>query len=309
MKLLRYILRRLARVVVVVVGLVAVTFFLTRAVSDPVDIILGADATREQRAQLNRELGLDQPLVAQFGDYVGDLAEGDLGVSLWLGQPALDLILYRLPASLLLASLGIGVAIVLGLALGISGGLRPGSYVDRITIGLSAFALAVPDFWLGILFIIVFAVELGWFPTGGYEGLELRYLVLPTLTVALLPAGRLARVAREAVVEEMGKQYVVAARARGLRTRQIVGRHLLKNIAVATGTVAGYDFLVVFTGALATVEVVFGWPGVGRLAVLATLQEDVVLMSALVIVTGLIIGIGNIVLDMIFAAIDRRMTS
>jgi peptide/nickel transport system permease protein len=194
------------------------------------------------------------------------------------------------------------------MTLGVLGGMHPGSWIDRVTIGIAAIALAVPDFWLAILLIIIFSVSLDLFPTGGYGGLaELQYLVLPAVTASLLPAGRLARVVRESVSDEMTKLYVVAARSRGLRTRQILTRHVLKNVSVAASTLAGYDFLLMFTGYIATLEVVFAWPGVGRLAMDATLKQDVVLLSALVVVTGLIVSVGNVVLDTFYALVDRRI--
>jgi peptide/nickel transport system permease protein len=310
MELVTYFLRRAGRALIVVVGLIVVTFFLTRAIAEPVNVILGPDASQEQRDRIEHQLGLDQSLPKQFVDYIGNAVQGDFGESISQGRPALGIIVDRLPASLLLAGVAIILATILGLILGILGGLRPGSWIDRITITTSAVSVAVPDFWLGLMFIIIFSVNLGWFPTGGYGGFtDLSYVILPAVTLALLPAGRLARVARESVAEEMGKQYVVAARARGLTTAQIARRHVLKNVAVPTSTVIGYDFLVLFAGYAASLEVVFGWPGVGRLAIEATLRQDVVLVSALVVVTGLIVGIGNIVLDMFHAAIDRRVSA
>lgn len=310
MAIVNYLSGRLLRLATVIAGLVVITFFLTRLVADPVALILGASATDAQREQLRASMGLDQPLPQQFGNYLLQLLRGDLGDSAWLGQPAFTVIVERLPASIVLATLAMLLALVVGVGAGIAAGLQPDSWLDRIITSSSAFISSIPDFWVGIILIIVFAVNLGWFPTGGYHGpAATAYLVLPTITVALLPAGRLARIARQSVIDELGKPYVVAARARGLTTAQIIRHHVLKNIMVSVGQVAGYDYLLLFTGYIATLEVVFGWPGIGRLAVEATLQEDVVLISALVIVTGMIVGLGNIVLDAIFALIDPRSSN
>lgn len=309
MDMVNFLARRTGRALVVVVGLVIVTFVLTRTLTDPVNVLLGPDSDQAQRDRLNRELGFDEPLPEQFVDYVGGLLRGDFGRSLSLDRPAIDAIVERLPASFLLAISAIVLATVVGIGLGILGGLRPGSLVDRLTVGISSLSVAIPDFWLGLMFIIIFAVNLRWLPTGGYGGTDnLRFLVLPAVTLSLLPAGRLARVARESVVEEMTKDYIVAARARGMRTSRIVRQHVLKNIAVASSTVIGFDFLLLFAGYGATLEVVYGWPGIGRLAIDATLDSDVILVSAIVVVTGVIVGIGNIVMDMVHAAIDRRIT-
>ena len=309
MELLKIFVQRICRVIVVVFGLIVVVFVLTRALLDPVDIILGPNSDEEQRARLNAVLGFDQPLWKQFVIYFGDLSRGDLGRSLSHDRPAIEAILERLPASLLLAASTILIALIVGVSLGIGGGMRPGSPIDRITVSLSSISVAVPDFWLALTFISVLSVKLGWFPTGGYGGLkELKYLFMPAVTLSLLPTGRVAKVVREGVIEEMKKDYVLAARSRGLSMNSIVWRHILKNISVAISTVVGFDFLLLFSGFGASLEVVYGWPGVGRLAIQATLDSDVVLVSALVIVTGIIVGVGNVVLDMVHAVIDQRIS-
>jgi peptide/nickel transport system permease protein len=302
---LRYIARRVLRGVSVVIGLIVVTFFLSRAVADPANAILPPGASQEQRDRVTEQLGLDRPLMTQFVDYMGDVVRGDFGESIWLGQPALDVVLDRLPASLLLASVAVGVALLVGLLLGLAAGLRPGSLVDRIVLVISAGSVAIPDFWLGIVLILVFAVNLGWFPTSGFEGAE--WVVLPAAALAVPATGRLARVIRESVLDEMGKPYVVAARARGLRTGGVVRRHVLKNISIAISTVAGYDFLFMFTGYAIGVEVVFNWPGVGRLAVDASLHDDVTLVSSIVLILGIIVAVGNTLIDVLHAGIDRRV--
>lgn len=310
METARYLLVRIARVLIVIVGLIVVVFVLTRTFTDPVNVILGPNSTGEQRARLNAQLGLDQPLLRQFTEYLKDLLRGDFGESLSLDRPAIDAIVERLPASFVLAVAAVGIAIVVGLALGIVGGLRPGSVFDRLSIVITSLSVAVPDFWLGLMFISVFAVRLGWFATGGYEGIsEPQYLVLPAVTLALLPTGRLARVVRESIAEEMSKDYVIAARSRGMRTSTIVRRHVLKNISVAASTVVAFDFLLLFAGFGASLEVVYSWPGIGRLAIQATIASDIVLVSALVIVTGLIVGVGNVLLDFVHVLIDRRIAA
>lgn len=310
MGIVRYIFARVLRVLIVVGGLIVVVFFLTRAFTNPVDVILGPDSSAAQRARLNAQLGFDQPLIEQFFTYVKGLMRGDLGESLSLDRPAIDAIVERLPASLVLATCSVGLAVIVGLALGIAGGLKPGSIYDRLTIAVTSLSVAVPDFWLGLMFISIFSVKLGWFPTGGYDGVtEPKYWVLPAVTLALLPTGRLARVVRESIAEEMSRDYVVAARSRGMGTASIVRRHVLKNISVATSTVITFDFLLLFAGFGASLEVVYSWPGIGRLAIQATLASDIVLVSALVIVTGLIVGIGNVLLDVVHVLIDRRIST
>lgn len=305
---LRYLGQRALRALGVMVALAILTFVLGRALADPVNIILGVNATSAQRESLRHELGFDKPLFpGQFVDYFGGILHGDFGTSTWGGRPAMEMVLERLPASLLLAATAASIALLLGLTIGVLGGLRPGSWIDRVAGTVNAVSVAVPDFWLGIMLILLFSVELGWLPTSGFGGIE--YVILPAITLSFRPAGRLARVAREAVIEELRKDYVVAARARGMRHRQVLAKHVFKNIAIASSTVLGYDFLFMFTGYAIGVEVVFNWPGVGRLGVEATLHEDVVLMSATVLITGFVVAVGNMLLDVLHAAIDRRVRS
>jgi peptide/nickel transport system permease protein len=264
-------------------------------------------ASEEDAARLRAQLGLDRPVLEQYGDYLSDVAHGDFGDSVWQGAPAMDAVLGALPASLYLALVSVALAIAVGLPLGLVAGMRPGSLADRLASVWSTSALSMPDFWLGLVLIIVFAVHFEWLPTSGYGGLS--YVILPAVTLAARPAGRLANVTREAVAAEMSKRYVVAARAKGLPMRRVMTRHVLKNVVNLCVVIVGYDFVFLFTGAAMTVEVVFAWPGVGRLAVQATLQQDVVLVSAAVIVAGVLIALVNMVLDIVTAAVDRRVAT
>jgi peptide/nickel transport system permease protein len=302
----RYFLGRFGRMILVVFALITVTFVLSRSVGDPVSIMLPLSSTPEDRARVRGELGLDEPLPVQYSQYMGDVLRGDLGDSIWQGTPALPLVLDRLPASFLLAGASVALAILVGLPIGILGGMRPGSWMDKASTVSSSLSLSIPDFWFGIILIFVFSVTLGWFPTSGYG--TPAALVLPAIALSLRPGGRLARVAREAVKNEMAKAYVVAGRAKGLQTHTLMWSHVLKNISVVVITVLGYDFLFVFTGYAIGVETVFDWPGVGRLAVLAVLNQDLTLISAIVVVTGIIIALVNMLLDFLAAAIDRRIS-
>jgi peptide/nickel transport system permease protein len=301
-----YAVRRLGRGVIVVVGITIVTFFLTHIAFNPVDLILPDTASPAERKTFEHQLGLDKPLLTQFWDYIVNLLHGDFGTSLTQHTGTLSLVLGKLPASLILASTAMVVAVVLGLGIGIVAGTRPGTWLDRIVSGFGALGLSIPDFWFGIMLILIFAAHLRLLPTSGFNGPE--SLILPAFTLCLRPAGRLAAVSRESIVAEMRKPYVVNARSRGLTTSQIVFRHVLKNVAVACTTIIGYDFLFMFTGYAVGVEIVFNWPGVGRMAVQATLDQDVTLLSTIVIVTGALIALGNAVIDTLHAIIDRRIS-
>jgi peptide/nickel transport system permease protein len=302
--MLHFLAPRLLRTLLVIVGVVTVTFFLTRTFSDPVNLILPVSATDEQRATLRHQLELDRPVIDQYVNYVGDAVHGDFGESVWQRRPALEPVLDALPASIYLASVSIALVILVAMPLGVIAGMRPGSWPDRAVSAVSTVGISAPDFWVGLILIVIFAVTLGWLPTSGYGGPQ--YVLLPAIALALPLGGRLVNVVREAVAAEMSKRYVLAARAKGMTMPRVMTRHVLKNVIPVSLTMVGYDFAFIFTGNALGVETVFGWPGMGRLAVQATLQEDVILVSAVVIVTGLIIALVNMAIDIVVAAVDRR---
>jgi peptide/nickel transport system permease protein len=195
--------------------------------------------------------------------------------------------------------------VVLGLIGGFIAALRPGGIVDRAVTFLSAIGISAPDFWIGIMLILFLAVNIDALPTSGYGGPS--HFVLPALTLAIRPAARLMQVTRDSVVGELRKDYVIAARARGLGTTQVLRRHVLKNVYLPTSTIVGYDVLMMFAG-FAAVEVVFNWPGIGNLAIQAVLNQDVILVSAIVLITGLVVTVGNMLVDVSHALVDRRLS-
>lgn len=303
--MIRFLLSRLARAAIVLVGLVTATFFLSRAFSDPARLMLPLTAPDSAYQQLRHQLGLDKPLPAQFFSYIGDLLHGNLGVSYWQGVPALNLVLDAVPATLVLAFGAIGVAVLVGGTIGTIAGVRPHSRLGQLASVMSAAAVAIPDFWLGILLVIVFAVELHWLPTSGYGSWQ--HAILPIVTLSLRPMGRLAQVLSESVSDEMSTDYARAARARGAMTHRIVSRHVLKNVFGVAITIIGFDFIAIFTGYAIGVETVFDWPGVGKLAVDAVFNRDVVLVSAIVLFTGTLVVVTNAIVDGVQAVVDRRV--
>lgn len=301
----RFVLGRLARAAIVMAGLITATFFLSRSFADPVRLMLPLTAPDSAYDALRNQLGLNDPMPTQFLHYLGDLSHGDLGTSYWQGVPALDLVLERVPATFVLAFGAIAVAIVVGGTVGTIGGVYPESPLGRLANVLSAAAVAIPDFWLGILLIILFSVKLGWLPTSGYG--ELQNAILPVLTLSLRPMGRLAQVMRDSVAEEMSKDYVRAARAKGGTTGHVVVHHVLKNVFGVALSIVGFDFVAIFTGYAIGVETVFEWPGIGKLAVDAVFNRDVVLVSAIVLFTGALVVVANAVVDAVQALVDRRV--
>lgn len=308
MVLTRTLLIQVLRGLMVLFVLVSVTFFLTRTFSDPVRIMLPLDAGPEDYARLRSALGLDQPLLVQYGGFINDVLQGDFGQSLWMRRPALAVALERVPASLLLATGALGLALLIGVPLGVIAGVKPGSWADRLATGTSGLAVSVADFWLGILLILLFAVNLRWLPTGGYDGLtSLKFLILPVMTLAFRPLGRVALMVRETIVDEMKKSYVTTGLSKGLSRAQVVRRHVIKHAAIVIMTVLGYEYVFVFTGYAVGVEVVFGWPGLGKLAVDAVLHQDVILVAAIVIVSGALVVMVNTALDIARRLADPRL--
>jgi peptide/nickel transport system permease protein len=305
MSLAGFLARRAGRAVLVVFGITVATFLMGRAFSDPAQIMLPITASPDDLDRLREQLGLKDPLLTQFITFMGSALQGDLGISYWQKTDAMELALSRVPATFILAIGSIGMACLLGIPLGVLAGRRPGSLLDRAITAISGTAMAVPDFWFAILLIIIFSVQLDMFPTSGYGGVS--NAVLPIAALTLRPMGRLAQITREATRTEFTKPYVQVARAKGLTEAAIVRRHVVKNILPLIITMMSFDFLFVFTGWAASVETVFGWPGLGKLAVDATVNQDLTLMSAIVILTGALIAIVNMVVDTANAAIDRRM--
>jgi peptide/nickel transport system permease protein len=305
MTLAGFIARRTGRALLVVFGVTVATFVLGRAFSDPAQIMLPITASPDDLDRLREQLGLNEPLLQQFVTFLGNAVQGDLGISYWQGTPAMELALSRVPATFILAIGSIGMACLLGIPLGLLAGRRPGSLIDRVITAVSGTGIAVPDFWFAILLIIIFSVQLDMLPTSGYGNFN--NAILPVAALTLRPMGRLAQITREATRTEFTKPYVQVARAKGLKESTIIRAHVVKNILPIVITMMSFDFLFVFTGWAASVETVFGWPGLGKLAVDATINQDLTLMSAIVVLTGALIAIVNMFVDTANAAIDRRM--
>lgn len=305
--MINFLAGRIGRVAFVLFGVVTATFFLARSFADPVGILLGVDADPAVIARLTEIHGFDRPLPEQYVLFLRDALNGDLGISTWQRRPALEVVLERLPYTLMLAGASVIVAGVGGFTVGMIAGTRPGGLLDRAGSILSSIAVSTPDFFFGILLIIVFSVQLMWLPTGGVGGLQ--HLIMPVLALSILPGGRLARVTREAVVTEMQKDYVLAARARGLTRGEVRRRHVIKAVLPVGLSVAIYDFLEMFTGRAFAVEALFAWPGMALLAIESVLRQDVILLSAVVVVGGSIIAIVNVGSDLLYHSLDRRFVA
>lgn len=306
--MLRYVLGRLAGTVPVLFGVTLLVFAMTLLTpGDRVVALLGDSAQglgQSAREELRRELGLDRPLPLQYLDYVSGLARGDLGVSARSRRPVAAEIVDRLPATVELALAGLTVAVLLGVSLGVLAAVRRGSWVDSFAVVVALIGVSVPVFWMGFLFMMLFALELGWLPASGRG--SWRHLVLPAATVGIASAAFIARITRGAVIETLAQDYVRTARAKGARERRVVLRHALRPAALPIVTVVGLQLGGLLGGAVLT-ETVFAWPGVGRLLVDAIVARDLPVVQGSVLVVALIFISVNLVVDVSYAAINPKV--
>jgi len=304
---MRLIATRLLRGLIVIIGVTTIVFVVTRLVGDPVRMMLPFEATEEQRRAFAALLGLDRPLLRQYADFVLSLTRFDFGNSLWQDRPARDIILERMPATLVLVGLAMALTIVLGLLAGVGAALRPGRMTDRMIKTCSLLGLSIPQFWLGLLLIILFAVQLGWLPSSGGESWA--HAVLPAITLALPSAGRLAMLTRVTMIDELNQTYVRTAQAKGLSGARIVAVHALRNAGNAILTVLGWELIRMLAGYSVVVETVFAWPGIGFLAVQSIERQDLVLLQAVVFTVAAMVVTINLVIDLAYRAIDPRITT
>ena len=299
------LLRRLRDGVITLVLVVAIIFILAHVVGDPALVYAPIDATDEEVERIARNFGLDRPFHERFGSYFADVFTGDFGESHWQKRPALEAVGEALPNTIMLTVVGILGAALFGIVGGILAGSRPGSLFDRSTNFLSVTALSVPNFWLGLLLIVVFAVQFGIFPTSGMLGWN--SIVLPALTIAIVHGGRIFQLVRSATVEEMSKPYVRVARSKGFPHRKVLWSHVLRNTGLTTATIAGWEYVRLWGGAVFAIEYVFAWPGIGTLTINAAHRQDFFVLQAAVIIAGAFVIVANLIVDLLYRAIDNRI--
>jgi peptide/nickel transport system permease protein/glutathione transport system permease protein len=301
---MRYLLRRLLLVPVPLILVIAFVFVVLRLTGDPVAIYLGLDATPEQEAVLRAELHLDKPIVVQFGYFLLDLVQGDFGTSIQFKRPAMQVVSERLGATLQLLALGLVLAIGLGVLGGVACAVWKDKVPDFVISVLAVTGQSMPSFWLGILLIQLFALDLQWLPTSGQGGWE--NLVLPTVTLATFLVPNFILVTRVSVLETMREPFVVTARARGAGPARALWLHVLPNAINPVVSLVGLQLGRLMGGAVIT-EAVFAWPGVGRLMVSAIFQRDVPIVIAAVFIVAITIVLANLMVDLLQAAIDPRI--
>ncbi|MGD9804922.1 MAG: ABC transporter permease [Hyphomicrobiaceae bacterium] len=300
----RFIVRRLLQGVVLLFLVTAIVFVLGRMTGNPVDMMLPEDATSEDRAHLIRALKLDGPVHTQFLTFVGNALHGDLGTSIRMRQPALDVFLSRLPNTLAIIPWALMLAMAVGIPLGVIAALYRGRFLDRAAGTVAVLGIATPNFWLGIILIFIFAVELGWLPSGRMGGPE--HYILPVITLGTFLTAGFMRLTRSSMLDVMESEYVKLARIKGLPETVVVWKHCLRNALIPVLTLWGVFVGNLITGAIVT-ETVFAWPGVGRLTYEAVIYRDFPLLQAVIILKAVLILSVNLLVDILYAYVDPRI--
>jgi peptide/nickel transport system permease protein len=305
--MLQLLAKRLVQSVLILFGVAAITFVLLYALpADPARMLAGRSATAQTVENIRHELGLDKPLVVQFGHYVGGLVQGNLGRSYAQKTEVSTLIAARLPATLTLMAAGIALEVLFGLVLGVTAALNRGKLADRVIMMSSFVGVSAPQFVVALLLLYVFAATLGWFPMSGYG--TAAHVILPAATLGLLGAGWYARMVRSAMIDVLNQDYVRTARAKGLSRARVVLRHALPNATLPIIAMIGID-IGQFMGGVVVVEAVYGWPGIGQLAWQAIQQVDIPIIMGVTLTSALAIILGNLLADLIAPAIDPRIRS
>lgn len=309
----QYILRRLLQMSIVLFLFSIVVFTVLRMVpGDPVAAQLGLEATEEAYDQLRKEMGLDQPIYVQYGVWLREVLRGDFGTSWRSHQSAFSLIQRRFPATIWLTLCSIFIGLIISVPFGIVAGVRPNSWLSHAATVFSLMGIAMPSFWLGLMLLLTFAVNLRWLPPSGYVSpLEdpvqaLRHLIMPSLTLGIALAAPLTRFIRSGMLDVMGTDYVRVARAKGLTDRLVVLRHALKNAMLAVVTVFGVLLGSLLGGSIIT-ESVFNWPGIGTLLLQAIQQRDYGIVQGVVLFISLIFMMVNLLVDITYAYLDPRI--
>lgn len=309
----QYIIQRLLTTIVVLLGVTFAVFLIVQLVpGDPARVILGVQANEENVAAIRERLGLNRPFLVQYGSWLWNAVQGDLGRSLITGQEITPQIMQRLPATLQLAAMALLIGVLIALPAGVISALRPGSALDVSTTIVSQIGVTIPDFWLGILLVLAFSLGLGWLPPSGYTPFSespldwLHHMILPAFTAGVISAAIQTRFVRSAMLEVLNQDYVRTGRAKGLRLSTVVIRHALRNALIPIVTIVGLQITALLSSVV-VVEVVFAWPGLGRLALDAVLDRDYPLVQGTVLTMAILLTLVNLAVDLLYFVLDPRL--
>jgi peptide/nickel transport system permease protein len=302
-------IRRVGHSVFIILGLMALLFFAINILGDPVQLLVDEDASQEAIDALRKKFGFDRPLHVRFGDFYWDLIRGDFGTSIRHRIDAREMIFDRLPNTAVLALVAWVIGSI-GIPLGMLAARRPRGVIDRLVNVLSFAVISIPEFWLALMLILMVSVQLDLLPTSGFNGLGpsgWQYMILPALALCPRVMGRNAQITRATMIEEVAKQYVATARSKGLAENTILYGHVLKNAAISIVTLMG-DELAGFMNGSTVVEIIFGWPGIGKLLIDAINARDLPVVTAAVFVVALMVMVINLTVDLVYTWLDPRIS-
>jgi ABC-type dipeptide/oligopeptide/nickel transport system permease component len=300
----RYFLTKVGESILLLLGVMVLVFFLVRITGDPANLMASREATPETIELIRQEWGFDRPLLVQFWDFVTGAFVLDFGRSYHFKTEAMPMVLERLPATVELAAVGLLIAVIIGVPLGLVGGFNPGSVVDSVGRTMALLAQSIPNFWLALILILFFAVRLGWLPSFGRD--ELQSVILPAFVLGLPVLGQMVRLTRSAVLEIRGEDFIRTAHSKGLQPRVIYTKHVLRNVSIPLISVIGVQFGYMLGGSI-YIETIFAWPGLGQLLEQAIGWRDFPLIMAIAIFTSLIVLLLNLLTDVAYAVIDPRI--
>jgi ABC-type dipeptide/oligopeptide/nickel transport system permease component len=301
-----YVRQRLLQALLVIAGITLIVFFLARlAPGDPVDLMLPPDALPQERQNMRESLGLDKPIVVQYGIFLQHAARGDFGRSLYYRKPVLEIIAEYLPRTLILAGAALVVSLVIAIPLGVLAAVKRDTIFDYVGTVLALLGHALPGYWLGLMLILLFAVTLRWLPTSGYETPQ--HLILPAFTLGVSLAAIVMRLTRSGMLDVLNEDYIRTARAKGLSQWRVVMRHAIQNTLIPLVTVVGLQLGSLLSGAV-IIETVFAWSGIGLVLVTAIGARDYPLIQAVVLFVSVIFVFTNLLVDLLYAALDPRIS-
>lgn len=302
--MLKYMITKVSQSLLLALGVLILAFFMVRMTGDPASLMMSRNASAEDVEAFREAMGFNRPVLVQFWDWTLKALSGDFGNSLHFREPALELVLQRLPATLKLAAVGLGMAILMGIPFGLIAGFKSGSIVDLLSRLLALGGQSIPNFWLGLILLLVFAQRLGWFPVFGND--EPKSVVLPAFVLSLPVMGELLRLTRSAALEVRGEDFVRTAFSKGLRRRTIYVKHVLLNVAISLVSVIGVEFGYMLGGSI-YIETVYAWPGMGQLIGQALGWRDFPLVQTLVVFTSVVVLALNLFTDLVYAILDPRI--
>ena len=302
--MVRYFLSKLIQSLLLLFGVLFLVFMMVRVTGDPAALMMSREASPEQLEAFREEMGFNDPVLVQFQRFIAGAVKGDFGNSLHFKTPALPLVLERLPATVQLASVGLLMAVMIGIPIGLLGGFNPGTPVDSLGRAIALVGQSVPNFWLGLMMILYLGVKLGWFPTFGRDAWN--SVVMPAFVLGLPVMGQLVRLTRSAVMEIRSEDFIRTAHSKGLEPRTIYTKHVLRNVAIPLVSVIGVQFGYMLGGSI-YIEAIFSWPGMGGLLEQSIGWRDFPLVQAIAVFTSLIVLLLNLVTDMAYSIIDPRI--